>query len=140
MKNFLAFIVSPFIGVLAVHIVITFFFTSAADGTISTFFRFIQFSLIPYLFISISILIVSIPVFLTIRFFWEWRIWGCFLGAGLVFLIIGIMFSTGENKIEFNEIEYLSSVKMLFAWIFGATVYGVLFWLIVIRKPSKQNK
>ena len=137
MKSFLAFILSPVVSVFTVHVVITIFFTISADGTINTFLRFIQFGLIVYLLLYVIILLISIPVFLTIRYFFGWHFRSCILGAALVFVIIGVLLLTGENKFEHNDIEYLSSVKILFAWIFGAIVYGSVFWLIVNKKRGQ---
>ena len=117
----------------------TIFFTIAADGTFNTFFRFIQIGFIGHLFFYIVILLVSIPVFLIIRYFLGYRFCSCILGAASVFVFIGVLLSTGENKLEINDIEYLSPAKILFAWIFGATVYGLAFWLIVNRKPIKTK-
>jgi len=139
MKRFLAFIISPIISVFAVHIVITIYFTIAADGTNNTFLRFIQLGLTGYLLLYVVILLISIPLFLIIRYFLGWRFWSCILGAALIFVFITILLSSDENKLEFNDIEYLSSAKTLFAWIFGATVYGLAFWSIVNRKPIKTE-
>ena len=126
-RSVMAYILSPLAGVLVCQLFVVSQVIWPVSGDINRVFKELTLGITPLLLIYVMMVIISIPVFLIIRYAMRWNIRTCFLASISVVAILWGLLAIGgsiEGKEYYLDWHFISGA------IIGTAIYGYLFWIL----------
>jgi len=132
----LAFIFSPLIGILVPVLFTLGPVILGLDVEIGAAPELIAIGAAFFMPAYVVILLISIPIFLTIRHFIDWSLKSCIIGSVSITVIVSSLAYIGAIS-DNNDIMTNS---LFFGLVLGSIVYGLVFWFLSSYNTDSQRR
>lgn len=135
MRIVLALFLSPLIGMCIYQLIVVISIFGVTGYDLVRIGDKLVFGIAPLIVLYFPIVVVSVPVFLTTKYFFDWKIFVCLMSAFITTGII-MIFLFGVQFLDQSERPVTIINLQATAILLGILIYGLSFYLLVRGKEK----